>query len=195
MQVDLLFSQFVVKEKISEKVNLNNVSNYSLNKLENIEQYFFNDNDLLACQDLSLLTQEIKLGIDYVANDVYAVNLNNYKFNLDRLWVTKPVRHILDDHIHPGYHISGVVYVNKSVDKKSSIKFHSSDYNTSEKFRHSEFCDVLVDHNIFNSNIIEYDVEIGTMYLFPSWLRHQAINLEEDKKRLSIAFNSSMTRK
>lgn len=85
-------------------------------------------------------------------------------------------------HKHTGSHIAGVIYLNVD-DKSNNITFYNQ----------NEFCSYapLSHINKYNSEKKQFIPEIGTLYLFPSWLNHGSDEMvNQTPNRTIFSFNT-----
>jgi uncharacterized protein (TIGR02466 family) len=88
----------------------------------------------------------------------------------------------LKKHCHPNSIVSGALYL-KTDELSSKIYFH----NPNPHIHFTNFKEL----NFINFENISFDVEMGTLILFPSWLMHGS-NFEENKsnERICFSFNT-----
>lgn len=84
-------------------------------------------------------------------------------------------------HSHQNSFISGVFYVNASVES-DKVYFYNESYKQI-KVQPTEW-------NVWNSESWWLEVSTGTLYLFPSSLTHDVPGVENDGRRISLSFNT-----
>lgn len=84
-------------------------------------------------------------------------------------------------HSHQNSFISGVFYVNASVES-DKVYFYNESYKQI-KVQPTEW-------NVWNSESWWLEVGTGTLYLFPSSLTHDVPGVENDGRRISLSFNT-----
>jgi uncharacterized protein (TIGR02466 family) len=84
-------------------------------------------------------------------------------------------------HYHPNSIISGVIYI-QATEFKDQIEFQNTDINPWHVHNKTS--------NAFNSNLYHVPVKTGDVVLFPSTIYHGVPEVEADKTRISLAFNS-----
>jgi hypothetical protein len=107
---------------------------------------------------------------------------NSVKLKITQSWLNyteKEGHHHL--HYHPNSIISGVIYIQAS-EFKDQIEFQNTDINPWHV--HTETS------NPFNSNLYHVPVKTGDVVLFPSTIYHGVPEVQSDKTRISLAFNS-----
>lgn len=89
---------------------------------------------------------------------------------------------VLSSHSHPSSIISGALYL-KTDSLSSKIFFH----NPNPYISFTEF----KEHNHYNFNHVYFNVDVGSLILFPSWLMHGS-NATENKsdERICFSFNT-----
>jgi len=89
---------------------------------------------------------------------------------------------VLSSHSHPSSIISGALYL-KTDALSSKIFFH----NPNPFIGFTEF----KEHNHYNFGYIYFNVEIGNLILFPSWLMHGSNSTEnKSDERICFSFNT-----
>jgi uncharacterized protein (TIGR02466 family) len=107
---------------------------------------------------------------------------NSVKLKITQSWLNytdKTGHHHL--HYHPNSIISGVIYI-QATEFKDQIEFQNTDINPWHV--HTETS------NPFNSNLYHVPVKTGDVVLFPSTIYHGVPEVQSDKTRISLAFNS-----
>tara|TARA_R110001592_G_scaffold255352_1_gene518902 strand:- start:55 stop:624 length:570 start_codon:yes stop_codon:yes gene_type:complete len=89
---------------------------------------------------------------------------------------------ILKEHTHPNSLISGILFI-KTDKHSSNIYFHNPNpyvYYTKQTDK----------NNIYSNECISFKPEIGTLIIFPSWLKHGSYFTENKSiKRIIFSFN------
>jgi uncharacterized protein (TIGR02466 family) len=107
---------------------------------------------------------------------------NSVKLRITQSWLNytdKSGHHHL--HYHPNSIVSGVIYIQAS-EFKDQIQFQ--DASLKPWHVHTEVS------NPFNSTLYHVPVKTGDCVLFPSTIYHGVPEVEADKTRISLAFNS-----
>ena len=92
-------------------------------------------------------------------------------------------------HQHPGSHISGCLWVKSQGEKSGNIIFE----NPAQEYLDYYLLNVEnpPDTNSYSSRTWWLPVDVNTLYLFPSWLKHSVdVNRNKTEERISIAFNT-----
>jgi len=121
----------------------------------------------------------LDLWVDKIIAPAYE---NSVKLKITQSWLNytdKKGHHHL--HYHPNSVISGVIYI-QATEFKDQIEFQNTDINPWHV--HTERT------NAFNSNLYHVPVKTGDVVLFPSTIYHGVPEVQGDKTRISLAFNS-----
>lgn len=109
-------------------------------------------------------------------------------FYIHRSWLTiknpKQEHYI---HNHPNSILSGVFYVDANP-KAGMFEMYNED-NFSFLNRRFHFVYEFEEYNEINSSIWSLEAKIGTMIIFPSWMRHGVTANQSDNDRICIGFN------
>lgn len=102
------------------------------------------------------------------------VNINGYKdFNIE--------------HIHPSFHLAGVYYV-QTHENCGDIAFSHPNKDILSAYWWPHIANTTDSRLAMSWKV---PAKEGRLYIFPSWLYHRVEpNLDESKKRISIAWNS-----
>ena len=84
------------------------------------------------------------------------------------------------EHDHPNSFLSGVVYI--QTNNNDCINLYKPNYH--------QINIPIEEYNIFNSSTWNIPVKNGTIFLFPSSLRHSVSVVTGDKTRVSLSFNT-----
>ncbi len=127
--------------------------------------------------DLKLLLE------DHVKNYIFEVLKAKKTFEpfITQSWInyTDPGSYH-HEHDHPNSFLSGVVYI--QTNNNDCINLYKTNYHQ---------IDIpLEEYNIFNSSSWRIPVKNGTIFLFPSSLRHSVPVVTGDKTRVSLSFNT-----
>jgi uncharacterized protein (TIGR02466 family) len=118
--------------------------------------------------------------------DLYAKQLALPQMKISSSWAN--VNNFKDFnmlHEHPGSVLSGVYYVNATIDQ-GPINF----VNPADKISWAGFHHRLA-YNHMNSEQWHLNSQTGTLYIFPAYLRHYVSpNSKRDSKRISVSFNT-----
>lgn len=110
---------------------------------------------------------------------------NTVDFKITASWATK---HDQNDwcqtHSHNNSLISGIVYID-TTPNSGKVIFTNSNTNLFHPSLDVEFEET----NLFNAKSIEFIPEVGTVLMFPSFLRHQVTPNLSFENRYCIAFN------
>ena len=108
--------------------------------------------------------------------------------HLAQSWIVSQYKHEYNPwHTHSG-HFSGVIYLkipddmNKEYDKEFKDHYPASGLI---EFMYGEKAD-------FRSDNLKFKPEVGTMLVFPSWLKHSVYPFYVDGERRSMSFNAHM---
>jgi uncharacterized protein (TIGR02466 family) len=121
----------------------------------------------------------LDLWIDKIIAPAYE---NSVKLQITQSWLNytdKSGHHHL--HYHPNSIISGVIYIQAS-EFKDQIEFQNTAINPWHV--HTDKA------NAFNSTLYHVPVKTGDVVLFPSTMYHGVPEVQSDKTRISLAFNS-----
>ena len=106
--------------------------------------------------------------------------------HLAQAWIVSQYKHEYNPwHTHSG-HFSGVIYLkipddmNKEYDKEFKDHYPASGLI---EFMYGEKAD-------FRSDNLKFKPEVGTMLVFPSWLKHSVYPFYVDGERRSMSFNA-----
>ena len=107
----------------------------------------------------------------------------NYKYGITSIWVNiNGSKDYNICHTHSGAICSGTFYI-KSKDFSGDIVFENPSKPVLESAKQSCILDIDQADNL------HFPPLVGTMYLFPSWLRHYVEQNKSNEDRISIAFN------
>jgi uncharacterized protein (TIGR02466 family) len=128
------------------------------------------------------------LGEEINNNLLLLINEYSKEYGMNRLKISNSWHNIqlkdsaLSMHSHPSSVISGALYL--KTDKLSSKIFF---YNPNPYINFTEF----KEYNQYNFQHVYFNVDIGTLILFPSWLMHGS-NATENKseERICFSFNT-----
>jgi uncharacterized protein (TIGR02466 family) len=124
---------------------------------------------------------KVKDRISYLIN-VYARDFGMRPIRLGNSWVNiQREGSGLDYHTHPLSIVSGVLYL--KVDEASSKTTFCNP---------NPFIDVTVIHQptSYTTRTASLQPTVGTLLLFPSWLRHGSIDRNESAERVVLSFNT-----
>jgi uncharacterized protein (TIGR02466 family) len=143
----------------------------------------------LKDKELQLLLLNIKQSVlSYVDYIGFKKNLN---YKIDSLWCN--VNYYKDSnsfHTHPNCLFSGVYYVKTPKDCGNIVFLHPG----KETMIYDWKQDLKENFNEINSSNWIMPSHVGSLYIFPSWLRHSVLpNLNKKEERISIAFNIGVT--
>ncbi len=158
-----------------KKIKIENHNALTKNKGFSSHNIIYNILNELDKSIYSDLNKEVK---EY-ANEYGFENLtiSNSWFNIEQK------NCILKNHTHAMSAVSGVLYL--KTDKLSNKIYF---YNPNPFIGFSHFCK----NNILNFEYVYFDVDVGSILLFPSWLKHGS-NDEKNKsfERISLSFNTT----
>jgi len=166
--------QFTQEE---QNVFLDNANSVNHSKTDNTANYVSTDKDVLSDNRMSEIKSFINQSIIKYKNNIMKVKSNC------ELYITESWTVYLNNgdsvhlHNHPNSIISGVLYNNEAEitfvnEKRPVIWFDESEYNE------------------FNSNEHKMKLKQGELILFPSTLSHCVKPIEQEKTRISLAFNT-----
>jgi uncharacterized protein (TIGR02466 family) len=145
-------------------------------------------------KDNAKSSHNINNNINYVLGDkintdlLFLINQYAKEYGISELkiknsWYNIQLKNsVLSSHSHPSSVISGVLYL-KTDSLSSKIFFH----NPNPYISFTEFNE----HNYYNFNYVHFNVDVGSLILFPSWLIHGS-NTTENKsdERICFSFNT-----
>lgn len=118
--------------------------------------------------------------------DDLKVDLDRMTLHLDHAWANINLKGDFNEyHSHPNCDFSGVYYL-KSMPSLGKIRFR--DPRDPVELRTL----LLKESNLFTQEVAFEPVQ-GSMYIFPSWLLHQADPNPVNFERISLAFNVSLS--
>ncbi len=129
------------------------------------------------------LNEKIKIKLNQEI-DEYVKEYGFNKLQISNSWYNIEKKDcILNNHMHPISIVSGVLYL-KTDNLSNKIYF----YNPNPFIEFSKFCE----SKFLNYQYIYFDAEIGSMLLFPSWLKHGS-NFEKNnsEERVCLSFNTN----
>tara|TARA_R110001606_G_C15188542_1_gene630245 strand:- start:92 stop:682 length:591 start_codon:yes stop_codon:yes gene_type:complete len=125
--------------------------------------------------------------------DDYGIDSDQMKLKCDNFWAnvnTKGSKNKIHD--HPKSFVSGVYYVRVS-EGSGNIVFHSHANNQFRSF--IKFNGIKTTRNTpLNVNRVEYSPKTGRLILFPSYLFHHVKPNTDDEDRVSISFNTLLSK-
>ena len=152
--------------------------------VSNIGGYQSNNLDLKEKQIQPLITNIIQSLLSYINVCGFKNNINYY---IDNMWLNiNYFKDLNTAHIHPNCLFSGVYYL-KVPKNSGGIVFH----HPSQNLLDYDWLDNLkFNFNEINSSNWKFTPKEGSIYFFPSWLRHSVeSNFNKKEQRISIAFN------
>ena len=109
----------------------------------------------------------------------------NKSVTMSNAWININPKHSSNQtHTHPGAVLSGVYYI-KTPEKCGNIEFQHPAMDMLER-DWSRDCN---EYNSVNSHTWWLRPKEGTLYIFPSWIRHMVKPNMSDEERVSISFN------
>jgi uncharacterized protein (TIGR02466 family) len=128
------------------------------------------------------LNKEIQLRLKNEINE-YANEYGFQKLDVSNSWYNIEKKDcVLNNHTHPMSVISGALYLKTDELSNKIYFFNPNPFINFSNFEKSTF---------INYEHVFFDVEIGSMLLFPSWLKHGS-NFEKNnsKERICLSFNT-----
>ena len=155
-------------------------------RLSNVGGYQSND---LNCEQNDTLKHFKRITEESIDKNI-SLPLGLKNINFDNMWCNINYEHCYNiEHMHPFCFFSGVYYVSaKPVSEQGELIFSRDDL--SQSFLRPD----KIDHNIDRQPFSLYHVRVlpntGTMFIFPSWLKHYVgQNLLSGSNRISLSFN------
>jgi uncharacterized protein (TIGR02466 family) len=176
-------------------IDNNHIKKYCLDVSKNVKgrnltnEGGYQSNDL----NLSLLNKSLLPLITEINKhtNLYKDKLELHTSNLDvgNIWFNiNGYKDYNTIHNHPGSIISGVYYVN-TFENCGDLVFWND-------FPLQYYWNDVQNYNSNNSCMWKFKPVEGTLYLFPSWLRHEVKpNMNKNEKRISISFNCAYLNK
>jgi len=172
------------QQKITEEINGALKKYIENSNLENFN-YVVTDTELHKSSNFKLTTFFFNRAIfEYLK----FLKLEHHDFKITGCWgniTRKNFSHT--NHSHQNNFVSGVYYV--KTDKGKTDKIHFNDPREQNKV----IIPIPSINTRNNTNGAMLDAEEGTLYLFPSWLRHEVPVHKSEENRISIAFNAMFT--
>lgn len=176
--VPLYETQFAVDNSILEFVKSQEYVRYAYS--------YMSEGNVLLYDEMKSVREFITSQVEYYFYDICGMD-HSVKPELTSSWANI---HIQDDwtlrHSHPNAIISGVWYLNVT-DKTGSFLVHRETglFGNQIDFNRKE-------NNYLNSEPVYFRPNIGTLYLFPSTLKHSVDANLDIEERISLAFNYMM---
>ena len=176
--VPLYETQFPVKSSILEFVKSQEYVRYAYS--------YMSEGNVLACDEMKEVRDFITAQVEHYFYNICGMDYD-VKPELTSSWANI---HIQNDwtlrHSHPNSIISGVWYLSTS-EETGSLLIHREDglFGNQIDFNRRE-------NNYFNSEPVYLRPDVGTLYLFPSTLKHSVDANLDTNERISLAFNYMM---
>ena len=176
--VPLYETQFPVKSSILEFVKSQEYVRYAYS--------YMSEGNVLACDEMKEVRDFITAQVEHYFYNICGMDYD-VKPELTSSWANI---HIENDwtlrHSHPNSIISGVWYLSTS-EETGSLLIHREDglFGNQIDFNRRE-------NNYFNSEPVYLRPDVGTLYLFPSTLKHSVDANLDTNERISLAFNYMM---
>ena len=176
--VPLYETQFQVKSSILEFVKSQEYVRYAYS--------YMSEGNVLACDEMKEVRDFITTQVEHYFYNICGMDYD-VKPELTSSWANI---HIQNDwtlrHSHPNSIISGVWYLSTS-EETGSLLIHREDglFGNQIDFNRRE-------NNYFNSEPVYLRPDVGTLYLFPSTLKHSVDANLDTNERISLAFNYMM---
>ena len=109
---------------------------------------------------------------------------------LSNVWININSKHDSNMiHSHPKSILSGVYYI-KTPKECGNIKF----YHPASDLIERDWIHSSKDYHYSNSNTWWFPPKEGTLYIFPSWVKHLVEPNMSDEERISISFNVAVVK-
>jgi uncharacterized protein (TIGR02466 family) len=147
---------------------------------------YMSEGNVLACQEMKNVRDFITAKVEYYFYHICGFD-EDVKPELTSSWTNI---HIKGDwtlrHSHPNAIVSGVWYLS-TTDKTGSFLVHRDRglFGDTLDFNRKE-------NNYLNADPIYFRPEIGSLYLFPSTMKHSVDANLDTEERISLAFNYMM---
>ena len=170
------------------------VNEDELNYIKNLKSNSFiasgNENrrtkssDVLEYFELSSLKQFCLKWINFYAFEFLNIKRNSVDFYITQYWCNFNSKgDVHGAHMHSNSLISGVFYVQG---QNTPTVFYREAEMFPLKFNYESY-------DLNNCEAYAMDAEVGRLFLFPSKIRHAAVENKTDTERISIAFNTYAT--
>lgn len=161
---------FINQHKLQTRPNLGNTQSRNLKILE--------------CDEMKDIKQFIESKIKYYFREIMCINDNvDVYITISWLNFTDPGQYH-HEHNHRNSFLSGVLYINGDGDNDKMTMI-------SELAKLNSVFDLKVSkYNYYNSESWWLPANTGTLYLFPSSIRHKVEETKSDETRISLAFNT-----
>jgi len=176
--VPLYETQFSVKASVLEFVKSQEYVRYAYS--------YMSEGNVLACDEMKEVRDFITSQVEHYFYNICGMDYD-VKPELTSSWANI---HIQNDwtlrHSHPNSIISGVWYLSTS-EETGSLLIHREDglFGNQIDFNRRE-------NNYLNSEPVYLRPNVGTLYLFPSTLKHSVDANLDTNERISLAFNYMM---
>ena len=120
--------------------------------------------------------------------NIYAKEFKiNRELKIKSLWINiNEYKDCNMPHIHPGFILSGVFYIQAS-ENSGDLTFHNPCEDNMESVLNTN----ILEYNSYNSSNWYFKPAENMLLLFPSWLKHMVKpNMNKKQKRISISFNA-----
>lgn len=137
---------------------------------------------LHADEDFKPLVDTVMAVVKDISENVFDVKKNKYDVDVTSMWInvgTKYAEHAA--HIHNNSWLSGIFVIRGGEDKPAVNFLRPSPL---------QILPTIEQYNAYNSNILHCPAEVGTLYLFPSYLYHYVLKNLSDEKRVTISFDT-----
>ena len=185
-----IFNNFLATDTIILPDN-KNLAEYCLTKInadsryieKNTKQSFFLDvNDVELSNLVSFIHNKLEGLREYLGIR------SDLSQRIIEMWINVDGnKNINVTHCHPNRFLSGVFYV-AAEENHSEIKFVTPIANHCYVLTSS----LIEQYNEFNSSEWTVNPKTGTLLIFPSWLQHYVNIKNNEKQRISLAFNTML---
>lgn len=153
----------------------------SLEKRRNVGNSASVENQVLNLPNFTKLKKFIDQCLDDYVQSILMPE-NDIKLFCTESWINyAEIGKYHHQHNHPNSIVSGVFYF-QAEKNKDSIIFSKDEYDQIVVYPKSL--------NSFNTKVWRVGVETNLLILFPSCLKHEVARIEEERQRISLAFNT-----
>jgi uncharacterized protein (TIGR02466 family) len=140
--------------------------------------------DVLHNDAMIELTKFIGNSLEEYCVETFNFDMNRVQIYVTQSWTnrTQPGEYH-HTHSHQNSILSGVFYFDGNDD--DVIEFWNSKHWLGDRWAFER-----IKNNHFNSDVWQYPAKVGTLLLFPSHLEHSVPELEAEKDRYSLSFNT-----
>ena len=142
------------------------------------------EGDVLHNDAMIELTKFIGESIDEYCTETFNFDTKKTQIYVTQSWTNKTQQgEFHHSHAHENSILSGVFYFDGN--DTDVIEFWNSKHWLGERWAFDR-----LKNNHFNSDVWQYPAKVGTLLIFPSKLEHSVPELEGEKDRYSLSFNT-----